>query len=170
MCHVDELDTERTYCYRLAGTDQVQIGGAEKFVFFEAAFHQGECEVGAVDGDIELAEEKRNGADVIFMSVGQDEGTDVFAMLLQVGEIRRNNVHSKEFRVGEHHSRVDYDDVVTVADRHRVHPELAESAERDDLQLTIGHKFHRTLLRRCSALLRVGMSANRQDLSLLTGL
>ena len=139
-------------------------------MFFEAAFHQGECEVGAVDGNVELAEEERNGADVILMSVGQDQGADVFAMLLQVGEIRRNNVHAKEFRVGEHHSRVDYDDVVTVADRHRVHPELAESAERDDLQLTIGHKFHRTLLRRCSALLRVGMSANRQDLSLLTGL
>jgi hypothetical protein len=35
--------------------------------------------------------------------------------------------------VGEHHAGVDDDDVVTVADRHGVHAELAQTAERDNL-------------------------------------
>ena len=74
----------------------------------------------------------------------QDERANELAVLFKVGEIGRNNVNTKKFRVREHHPRIHHDDVITVADRHRIHPELTESAEWDDLQLTVGHKLHRT--------------------------
>ena len=43
----------------------------------------------------------------------------------------------EQFGFGEHHAGVDYDDIVAVAKGHDVHAELAESAERDDLQFFI---------------------------------
>src|SRR5690349_11970988 len=84
------------------------------------------------------------GSDMVLMAVSEDEGADQFAVLFEVCEIGRNDVDAQEFGVREHHSGIHHDDVIAVADGHGVHPELAKSAERDDLQLTIGHKLHRT--------------------------
>ena len=46
-------------------------------------------------------------------------------VLFEVGEIGRNDIYAQKFLVREHHAGVDHDDVVAVADGHRVHPELA---------------------------------------------
>ena len=69
----------------------------------------------------------------------QQQRSNLVAVLLEVGKIRRDNVDPKQFRIGEHHAGVDHDDVVSVPERHRVHAELAETSERHDLKLAIRH-------------------------------
>ena len=39
----------------------------------------------------------------------------MFTVVLEVGEIRRDDVDAHQFRVGKHHAGIDDDDVVTVA-------------------------------------------------------
>ena len=101
--------------------------------------HQRQRERGAVNRHVQLRKQKRNAADVVFMAVRQDQAADHLPVFLQVGEIGRDDVDAQQFRIGKHHSRIDDDDVVAVTDGHRVHAELAQSAQRNYLQLAIRH-------------------------------
>ena len=53
---------------------------------------------------------------------------DMLAVLQQIGEVRRDDIHTQQLGFGEHHAAVDDDDVIAIAQRHDVHSELAESA------------------------------------------
>ena len=132
---VDELDFEGAEFDLVVGFDDAKVG--VDFVFFEAAFDEGEGEGGAVDGHIHLGEEEGDAADVVFVPVREDEATDKLFVFLEIGEIRGDDVDTEEFGVGEHHAGVNNDDVIPVAEGHGVHAELAEAAERDYLQFTI---------------------------------
>ena len=117
----------------VAGLDLVQLGRIEHLVLFQAPLDQRQREGGAVHRNVDLRQQKRHAADVVFVAVGQDQAADVLAVLLQIGEIGRDDIDAQQFGVGEHHPGVDDDDVVAVADGHAVHAELAQAAQRDDL-------------------------------------
>ena len=85
--------------------------------------------VGAVDRHVDFGEEVGHGADVVFMAVGQDQGADLRLVLLEEGEVGHHQVDAQQLGFGEHHSAIDDDDVVAVADGGHVHAELAQSAE-----------------------------------------
>ncbi len=116
-----------------AGLHFVELRGIEHLVLFEAALDQGQREGGAVDRDVHLRQQERDAADVVFVAVGENQAADVLAILLEVGEVGRDDVDAQQFGVGEHHAGVEDDDVVAVADGHAVHAELAQAPERDDL-------------------------------------
>ena len=50
-------------------------------------------------------------------------------VLLEIREVRHDQVHAQHLGVGEHHAAIDHDDVVGVADGGHVHAELAQSAQ-----------------------------------------
>ena len=123
----------------LAWFDGVEARGFEELVFFEPAFDQRERERGSVDRDVQLGEQKRHAADVVFVAVRQDQAAHVLGVLLEIREVGRDDVDAHQLGVGEHHPGVDHDNVIAVADGHGVHPELAQAAERDDPEFQIGH-------------------------------
>ena len=53
--------------------------------------------------------------------------SNVLAILLQVGNIRDDQVDAQKLRFREHHAGVYDDDVVAVAQRHHVHAKFAET-------------------------------------------
>ncbi len=61
------------------------------------------------------------------MPVRQNEAADVLGVLLEVSEVGRDDIDAHKFRVGEHHPRVQNDNVIAVADSHAVHTELAQA-------------------------------------------
>src|SRR6266513_180946 len=68
---------------------------------------------------------------MIFMAVRQHDCADLRAVLLQVGDVGNDQINAKEFRLREHHARVDDDDFVTEPQCHHVHAEFAEAAQRN---------------------------------------
>ena len=88
-------------------------------------------------------------------------------VLLQIGEVGRDDIDAQQFGVGEHHPGVHDDDVVAVADGHGVHPELAQAAERDDLEFFIGQVSSVTTFTRTSRRWRSALS--KQLPTLLAG-
>src|SRR5947209_384218 len=130
---LDRLDGEGADGEFLAGTDLAEVGVVEEFVLVELVLDVGECEVGAIDGHVEFAQNPRYGADVVFVAVGEDDGADVRAILDEIGEVGDDDVHAEELGFGEHEAGVDDDDVVSPADGHAVHAELAAAPERYDL-------------------------------------
>ncbi len=122
-----------------AGFHRMQLGFILQAVFFQPPLHHLESERRAVNRNVDLAQQERHRADVIFMAVRQDQRADHLAMLLQIREVRSDDVDTQQFRIGKHHAGIDDDDVVPVADGHGIHSELAQAAERDQLKLMIRH-------------------------------
>ncbi len=68
---------------------------------------------------------------MVFVAVSEDDGTDVSAILLEIGDVGNDEVDAEKLRFGEHHAGVDDEDVVAESQGHHVHAEFAETAERD---------------------------------------
>ena len=72
-------------------------------------------------------------ADVIFVAVRQHERRDA-PFLLQVGQIRNDQIDAEQFGIGKHDAGVDDDRRVAPGERQHVHAELAETAERNNFE------------------------------------
>src|ERR1051326_8435936 len=130
---VDELDFERSDFDDLLGLDLDEARLLLELVLFEAALYQGDGEGSAIDGDVDLGEEVWDGADVVFVAVGEHESTDLGDVVFEEGEVGHHQVDAEEFGVGEHHAGIDDDHIVAEADDGHVHTELAKTAEGNHL-------------------------------------
>ena len=110
-------------------------------MLFQFVFDVSQSEFGAVNRYGKLGKDPGQAANVVFVAVGENDGADVRAIFQQVCDVGNYDVNAQQFGLRKHEAGVDDDDVVTPAQRHAVHAELAESAERDDVQLACGHKF-----------------------------
>src|SRR6478672_11523604 len=77
---------------------------------------------------------------MILMPVREYQSAHMTSVLFEVRKIGSDNVNTQQLGIGEHHAGVDNDNVVTVAQRHGVHAELAKAAQRNDPKLPISHK------------------------------
>ena len=123
----------------LVGAHLAQVGVVEQSVLVELVFDVGERELGAPDGDVEFGEHPGQRADVVFVAVGEDDSANALAVFGEIGNVGDDDVDAEEFGFGEHESGIDDDDVVSPANGHAVHAELAEAAEGNDLQFSGGH-------------------------------
>ena len=81
---------------------------------------------------LHLAHEVREGADVVFVAVREDDGTHHLLPLAQIGEVRQDEVDTEMLVAREREAGIDDDDrAVRFVDGH-VLSDLAEAAERDD--------------------------------------
>jgi hypothetical protein len=110
------------------GEDFDEFGVVEEAMLIELAFDVGEGELGAVDGDVELGEDPGEPADVVFVSVGEDDAADLVAVLDEIADVGDDDVDAEQLFLGEHEAGVDDQDVIVVTESETVHTELAESA------------------------------------------
>ena len=75
---------------------------------------------------------------MIFVTVGYDQSLDLVAVVLDIFEIRQNNVDAEHIVVGEHESAVDDDRLVFIFEHCHVLTDFTESADRDNLKLVPG--------------------------------
>ena len=78
---------------------------------------------------------------MVLVAVRQDQRPDLLLVLFQKGEIGHNQVDAQQLVFGKHHPGVDHDDLVGVAQGGHVHAELAQSAQRNHLQLVFSHSI-----------------------------
>ena len=131
MRDVQIFDGKRTENRGLSSLHFVEFGFIEQRVLFEFLAHDSQSEFRAVNRDIYFGQNVGNGADVIFVRVGEDDGAHHSFILLQVGDVRDDDVHAEQFLLGKHQTSVNYDDVVAGAQREHVHAELAQPAQRN---------------------------------------
>ena len=114
------------------GVISISVDLVEQLVLFKLALDIGQREFGGVDGNLELAQNPWQAADVVLVAVGKDDGADVLLVLNEVGDVGYDDVDAEQLRFREHEPGVDDDYVVFPADREAVHAEFAEAAEGDD--------------------------------------
>ena len=79
MGDADRLNGERPKGELFPRCNLDQLGVIEQLVLFELAFDVGQRELGGVDRDLELAQDPRQAADVVFVAVGEDDAADAAA-------------------------------------------------------------------------------------------
>src|SRR6267142_1514732 len=129
--HGNKFNLERANLHEPAGNHFAQRGGFQQSRFIQAFFHQRQREPRPIHGNIEVAQNIRQRADVIFMAVRQHDRAYMSTILLQIRSVRYDQVDAEQFRFRKHHARIDDEDVVAEPQRHHVHAEFAETAERN---------------------------------------
>ena len=135
----DGLDGEGAEGELFFGRDLDELGFVEELMLFELAFDVGQGELGGVDGNLELAEDPGQSADVVLVAMGEDDGADVLPVLDEVGDVGHDDVDAQQLCFREHEAGIDDDDVVFPAEGEAVHAEFAEAAEGDDFQFICLH-------------------------------
>src|SRR5215211_6850325 len=139
MRDANEFHLKRADVHHVARLDAMQQHVAQQVVFFEFAFSEAGCEVGTVDGNVEPFQNVRQRAKMIFVTVRQDYGGDLVAILVEEAEVWDRDVYAVSRLFGKAHAGVENQHLVAVADSHTIHSKLADTAEWDDLENT-SHK------------------------------
>jgi hypothetical protein len=85
-----------------------------------------------------LAQQERDGADVVFMAVGEHERIDVVEPVLDRPEVRENQVDPWRVLRGEQHPTIDDEQAPVVLEDRHVAADLTDAAERDHAQAALG--------------------------------
>src|SRR6185295_12613127 len=101
MRNADELDAERSDVDDVAGLDAMKQDVAKQVVFFEFAFRQPGGEMRAIDRDVELFEQVRQRAEMIFVTVREHDGRDVVFVFVEKVEVRDGNVDAVSRLLGK---------------------------------------------------------------------
>ena len=134
--HVEQADLEPI---RRVERDELRL--VQHLVFRQLAFREADGQAGAVDGDVELLQDPAQRADVVLVAVRQDDALHHLLVFQQVGDVGDDEVHAELVGAGEGEAAVNDDDLVLTADRRHVLADLADPAERDDLEgVFVGHK------------------------------
>src|SRR5208282_3004296 len=137
--YLQRMNGERPNFEALSRTDFAQVRVVEKLVFVKLIFDVGQRKLGAPDGNVQFAENPRQGSDVIFVAVRKDDGAHQLAIFKQVRNVGDNDVDPQQLGFGEHQAGVNHDDVIAPADGHAVHTELAQPAQRNNMQFSFCH-------------------------------
>ncbi len=117
---------------RSRGRDSPHPGAACLVVLLELRLDERQRQRRSVDRAIEVRQHVRHRADVILVPVRQHERRE--PVLLQLPQVRNDQIDAEQLGLREHDSGVDQDGRVAAGDDHHVHAELAKPAERDQLE------------------------------------
>ena len=108
------------------------MASAGAVVLLELRFDKRQRQRCAEHRAVEVGQHVRHRADMILVAMGQHERRQL--VLLQLPQIRDDEIDAKQFRFGKHDAGVNQDGGVAAGDNHHVHPEFAKPAQRDQFQ------------------------------------
>ena len=108
-------------------------------VLLELRPHEGQRQRGAVDRTVHIRQHIGHRPDVVFVPVREHERGDT--VLLQVREVRNDEVHAQELALRERHAGIDDHTGVAAGEHQEIHPELPEPSQRDDFNRRTGRDW-----------------------------
>ena len=89
------MNGERSCLEALSGADLMQIGIFQQAVLFQFVFQQSQGELRAPHRHIEFGKNPGQSADVVFMTMGEDDGAHALPVFDQIGNVRNHDVHAQ---------------------------------------------------------------------------
>ena len=133
MVHMDRLHRETAQLDLLAGAYLVENGAGGQTMLLQLVFDQSDGELGRIDGHIELFEQIRQTADMIFMTVGDKQAFDTVFVFQHIGEIRNDQINAEHLGIREHQTAVHKDHIPLTFVQGNVFADLAKTAQRTDV-------------------------------------
>ena len=107
--HLEAAHGEAVSCLEL-----LQVRDIQEPVLLQFHFHQRQGQRGGVNGGGDILQHIRQSADMILMSVGEDDAPDLVRILRQIGHIRDDHVHPVHIAIRETQAAVHHQDIVSV--------------------------------------------------------
>jgi hypothetical protein len=140
MGDMERLDHERPKVELLAGLEVHEGCPVQQPVLLEFAAHHAHRERRAVDRrEAEVGQQVRNGPDMVFVAVGQQDALDLVLLVVQIGDIGQYQIDPEHIGFGEHHAAVEQQDLLAALEHPHVAPNLAGTTERDHAQSVLCH-------------------------------
>ena len=102
----------------------------------EFVFNIRERKLRSPDRNVQLRKHPRQGADVVFVAMREHDCAHAMPIFGEIGNIGYDDIDAQQFGFGEHHAGVHDDHVIAPAHGHAVHSELAEAAERHQMEFS----------------------------------
>jgi hypothetical protein len=100
--------------------------------FFEFVLNDSQGEGRGEDRGVDLFQQKRQGPDVVFMSVGQDNTGYQRTVFFHVVHVRDNIIDTQHIIFRKHQARVHNEQRCAVLENHHVEADLSETAQGND--------------------------------------
>ena len=126
--HLDELHLEAAHLHLVAGLHAVEL--RLDAALGELALQKSQRESGAVDGHFELVGVVRQRADVILMTVSEDDAAQLLQVVADVGDVGDDGVDAGAVLAGELHAAVHDDDVVAELEGGHILADLTDAAQK----------------------------------------
>src|SRR6266496_285067 len=130
----DELDCKRSEGDDVARFDAMQQHVTQDSMLVQLAFRQTVGEVRSVNRNVELFQDVRQRAKMIFVTVRKNDCRNLVPVLFKNFEIGNRNIYAIDTLFGKTHARIDDNHLVAKAQQRAVHPELADTAEGNDFE------------------------------------
>ena len=134
MVHMDELHGELPRPDGLAGLHGNELGAPGQSVLLQLQLDEARSKAGAVDGQVHLLEDVRDGPHVVLVAVGDEQSPDAGPVFDQVGHIGDDTVDAVHVVPGEGHAAVHHDDFPAVLIGGHVFADLVQAAQGDNFQ------------------------------------
>jgi hypothetical protein len=139
----DELQGEGTDRDTVARGHRPETGAVLQAMLLELGLHERQREPGAIHGPVDMRQHIGDRPDVVLVAVRQHQRLDLAAPGLEVRQIRHDQVHTGQVAVREHASGIDDDGRVPTRDGHHVEAELAQAAQRHNVDRWRARSVHR---------------------------
>ena len=126
-----ELQRERSDRNRRSGLDLDRL--RLERVLLELVLDERQRQRRAVDRAVEMRQHVGHAADVIFVAVRQHQRLQLSLAVLEIGEVGDDQIDARQIRLRKHRAGVDDDSRLPTRDGHHVEAELAQAAERHDI-------------------------------------
>src|SRR5687768_3977574 len=107
----------------------MQLSAICEAMFAQFALEKSQGKASGVNRRSIFAQQIRDAADVVFVTVGQNDAKKVERNVREVTEIGRDEIDTQQIIAGEHDTGVDYDPLASALKQHGIHAEFAQAAE-----------------------------------------
>ena len=134
MVHMDELHGEAASLDHIAGLVGYQLDRVGQMMLFQLQLDQPIGHGGAMDGAIHLLHTVGNGADMIFVAVGNEHTPQLLLVGHQIGKVGDHQIHAIHILLREAHAAVHHDHVLAVFQDGDVLADFIQTAQGDNSQ------------------------------------
>ena len=128
------IDFKGADAKKLAGMKRIQGGGDHARLLFQFAAHNSQGKGGTIHWKIHFPQKIGQGANVVFVGVGEDHRQHAGGVLFDVIHGGNDDVDSQHVILWKHQASVDDDGIITVLNDHHVQANFTQSPQWYDSQ------------------------------------
>ena len=97
-------------------------------MFFELFTQDTQRKTCAKDGNIKLPQKEWHGPDMIFVTMGEDDGFYAFSVASEISKIGNDQIHSRHVVVGKHEAHIHHQNGFFMLDGHHIQPDFSQTS------------------------------------------
>ena len=137
MVDMDKLDLKAAEAYLISGIYDIQLCRVKQLMLSELALDKTYCQPCSIDGNVHLFKQKRQSADVILVSVSDENTLYLVGVLHRIRKIGYYKVYAEHIRVGKSKTAIDKYHISLTLVKSHIFTDLVKSSEEGNIYRSI---------------------------------